>query len=112
MARFDNQAYPPIKEEPARHAVRRQTSGRWQCKMSEQSRETAIREIEADIREIPKPLLTSLNEIREAHMIYRARPKWVAIDDEVVGPSKAGTSALSCTTSAWLAERSTLCVQV
>jgi hypothetical protein len=87
VARFDNEAYPPIKEAPAKYAVRRQTSGRWQCKMTEQSRETAIKEVEAELEADPKPLASSLTEMRQNQLKdLQGLSKWVAIDDEVVGP--------------------------
>src|SRR4051812_13587007 len=57
-----------IDEKPAKYAVRRRENERWQCKMTEASREIAIEELEAKIKVDPKPLLSSLNETRATQL--------------------------------------------
>jgi hypothetical protein len=55
--------------------------------MTEQSRETAIKEVEAELEAEPKPLASSLTTMRQNQLEDLQSPsKWVAIDDEVVGP--------------------------
>jgi hypothetical protein len=80
---FSNDYDFQIEDAPAMYSLRRREDGQWQCKMTEASREIAIKELEAK----PKSMLTSLNETYATQRKALAQPsKWVAANDEVVGP--------------------------